>query len=57
MGVDEARDDDVAGGVDDLGVGCRDVLADLDDLAVLDEHIGVRQLADRRVLGTRCRHG
>ena len=50
MGVDEARDDDVAGRVDHLRVGGREVPADLGNPVVLDEHVGAVQLAECVVL-------
>ena len=43
--VDEPRDDDVTRGVDDLGVGGRQALADFDDAVVLDEDVCIRYLA------------
>ena len=48
VGVDEARDDDPVAGVDHRGgiVGERDVRPHLPDLAVLDQHIGAREVAD-----------
>ena len=46
VGVDEARDDDVAGGVDDLRAVRGDPRADVGDPIALDEDVGLRQLAD-----------
>jgi hypothetical protein len=48
VGVDEAGHDEEALGLDDLGVGA-DVRLDRDDLAVLDEDIGVGKVAQLRV--------
>ena len=50
MCVDEPGDHDVAAGVDHLGIGGVEVRADRLDAIVFDEDIGVRQLAERRVL-------
>ena len=49
--VDEAGDDDVAGRVDHLGAVGRQAMSDGDDPVVLDQHVGIRHLAERRVLG------
>ena len=49
VGVDEARDDDPVGGVDHDRVARRDVGPDFADLAVLDQDIGLREIADRPV--------
>ena len=46
MRVDEARHDDHSGGVDLLCFGHLETTADLDDRAVLDEDVAVRDLAD-----------
>ena len=46
VGVDEARDDDVAGRVDDLRPVGRDVRPDGRDLVVLDQDARARQLSD-----------
>ncbi len=48
MGIDEAGDDDPAGGVDHRGRIARDcdIGTDLPDLAVLDQHVGAREIAD-----------
>ena len=51
MGVDEARDDDVAGRVDHLRPVRGQVRADGGDRVALDEHVGSGQLAQGRVLG------
>ncbi len=51
MGVDEARDDNVAGGVDDPGTVGRQVLADGGDLVILDQQVCIRHLPELRVLG------
>ena len=50
MGVDEARDDDVAGGVDDVRAVRLQVRPDRRDAVVLDEDVGSRQLPESRVL-------
>jgi hypothetical protein len=48
VGIDEARDHDPVAGVDHRGgiVGERDIRPHLADLAVLDHHIGAREVAD-----------
>src|SRR5439155_9680872 len=51
MGVDEAGNDDSVGGVDHRGRVGRDVGPDLADLAVLDQQVGLREVADRAVEG------
>ncbi len=51
MGVDEARNDDVAFGVDDVGALGRQVRPDRRDAVVLDEDVGVREFAELVVLG------
>ena len=51
MGVDEARDDDVAGRVDRARPVRGQVPADGRDLVVLDQDVGPGQFADLRVLG------
>ncbi len=51
MGVDEARDDDVAGGIDRPGAVGGQVAADRGDPVVLDEDVGAGHLAELRVLG------
>jgi hypothetical protein len=51
MGVDEARDDDVAGGVDDLRAIGAQIRSDGRDLVVLDEDVGPGQLAQLWILG------
>ena len=48
VGVDEARDDDLARAVDDLGVGLDGGL-DADDLVVLDQHVAGGPVPDVRV--------
>ena len=50
MGVDEARDDDVARGVDHLRAVRRQVRPDGGDRVALDEDVGARQLPQRGVL-------
>jgi hypothetical protein len=50
MGIDEARDDDVAGRVDDLRVVRGDVRTNVLDRVPLDEDVRPRQLADGVVL-------
>ena len=52
MGVDEARDDDVARGVDDLRAVGGEVRPDRGDRVALDEDVGSRQLAERGVLAS-----
>ena len=44
VGVDEARDDQAATGIDHLGVGCAHCKrrSDGDDNVVADEHVAVR---------------
>src|SRR5690606_16208925 len=49
VGVDEAGDDDVAGDVDDLGVGRFQVGADGGDLRAFDEDVAPSQVAQLRV--------
>ena len=51
MRVDEARDDDVARGVDRPRALGRQAMADSSDLVVLDEDVGAGHLAELRVLG------
>jgi hypothetical protein len=51
VGVDEARNDDVAVGVDNLRVCRTQVRADLGDRVALDEDVGAGQLAQCRILG------
>ena len=52
MGVDEAGDDDPVRGVDHRGVvRHHDVRPDLADLAVLDQHVGLGEVADLPVEG------
>jgi hypothetical protein len=46
VGVDEARHHDHVGRVDNLRVFHREAAPDLDDRAVLDEDVAVRDLAD-----------
>ena len=46
MRVDEPGQDELPGRVHHLGVSELERWADLDDLAVLDQDVGVRQLAD-----------
>jgi hypothetical protein len=50
VGVDEARDHDEAGSVDDLGIGA-DLRLHGGDPVVLDEDVAARQVADVRVHG------
>ena len=49
VGVDEARHHDAVGAVHHHGVADRNVWANFTDLAVLDQHVGVGEVADRRV--------
>ena len=51
MRVDEARDDDVAGGIDGPGSVGGQVAADLGDPVILDEDVGAGHLTELRVLG------
>ena len=53
VGVDEARDDEPAFGVDHLGVARRslELTADVGDDTVADEHVAVGLVAERRVDG------
>ena len=51
VGVDEARDDDSVRGIDSHHVGGCDIGSDLTNLAGLDQHVGVGEMADRRVHG------
>ena len=51
VGVDEARDDDVAGRVDRPRAVGRQAVADGGDPVVLDQDVGAGHLAERRVLG------
>ena len=51
VGVDEARDHDVAGGIDDPRAVRRQVRPDGGDGVAVDEDVGLRQLAEGRVLG------
>ena len=50
MGVDETGDDDLAAGVDHLGVGV-DLGCDLGDPVPLDEDVALRQVAEVGVDG------
>ena len=47
--VDEARQHELPGRVDLLGIADVELRADLDDLPVLDQDVGVRDLADLRI--------
>ena len=51
MGVDETRQHDAVGGIDHRGGGAghRDVRANLVDLAVLDQHVSLGEVADLTV--------
>ena len=49
MRVDESWHDDRVGGIDDLGVTSPDTLPDLGYQIVLDEHIGLPEVADLSV--------
>ena len=51
MRVDEAWDDDVAGRIDRARAVRGQAVADGGDLVVLEEHVGIGQLAECRVLG------
>ncbi len=51
MGVDETGDDDVAGGIDDPSTVSRQICADGSDQVTLDQDVGLRQLAELRILG------
>jgi len=46
VGVDEAGDHDAIGGIDHRSVGGGDAGAHLANLAILDEHVGLREVAD-----------
>ncbi len=45
VGVDEARHDDAAAGVDHPGITGAQIRADGDDLLALDEHVGPGEVA------------
>jgi hypothetical protein len=51
MGVDEARHDDHARRLDDLGIAGFEIRADLLDGAAGDQHVGLGEIADVRVHG------
>ena len=54
MRVDEARHDDMAGGVDDGGVGRVNRGGDFDDFRAFDEHVADRKVADALVHRQHC---